>query len=291
MIDSGSPVSFLNSDLFQRIQKSLPPNSHYNERRIFSAVNGSSFVSTAVENLYFSVLGQVKCVEFHISESLFGHEIILGRDFLCLGYCLSFSKEGYRLEEQPTINKIEPNPLPPPVIVSPSSITNNCPIENKTPAVENYSTVFNLSGHVGKKMSNLLNKYKDAFAKSSDDIGKTTLYTHKIKTEGPAIRGYNYKPPRHLLDAIRSEIKTMSANGIIEKSESSYTSPIVLVSKPNGGRRFCVDFKRLNSQTIKDSYPLPTIEESLNRLSGCSVFSTLDLVSGFWQIPLNKPDR
>jgi hypothetical protein len=181
MIDSGSPVSFLNSDLFQRIQKSLPPNSHYNERRIFSAVNGSSFVSTAVANLYFSVLGQVKCVEFHISESLFGHEIILGRDFLCLGYCLSFSKEGYRLEEQPTINKIEPNPLPPPVIVSPSSITNNCPIENKTPAVENYSTVFNLSGHVGKKMSNLLNKYKDAFAKSSDDIAKPCCILIKLK--------------------------------------------------------------------------------------------------------------
>ncbi len=73
----------------------------------------------------------------------------------------------------------------------------------------------------------------------------------------------------------------MLDTGVLEKSESSYSSPILLVSKEDGGKRFCVDFKRLNSQTQKDSYPMPTIEEILNRLGGSKVFSRLDLVSGF----------
>jgi hypothetical protein len=83
----------------------------------------------------------------------------------------------------------------------------------------------------------------------------------------------------------------MLARGIIEKSASSYSSPIVIVPKKDGTRRMCIDFKRLNAQTTKDNYPMPTIEENLNRMSGARVFSSLDLLAGYWQVPLRNCDR
>jgi hypothetical protein len=83
----------------------------------------------------------------------------------------------------------------------------------------------------------------------------------------------------------------MLSRGVIEKSSSSNSSPIVLVSKKDGGVRMCIDFKRLNAQTTKDSYHLLTIEESLNRMSGAKIFSSIDLLSGYWQAPLRKSDH
>jgi hypothetical protein len=65
---------------------------------------------------------------------------------------------------------------------------------------------------------------------------------------------------------------------------------MVLVAKKNGKVRFCVDHRRLNSLTQKDSYPLPNVYDTLGALGGCRYFSTMDLASGFWQIPMAEED-
>ncbi|CAK9799160.1 Retrovirus-related Pol polyprotein from transposon 297 [Anthophora plagiata] len=83
----------------------------------------------------------------------------------------------------------------------------------------------------------------------------------------------------------------MESQGVIEKSESPWSSPIVLVKKKDGSTRFCVDYRRLNSITKKDSYPLPRIEDTLDALVGSSWFSTVDLQSGYWQISMEEADR
>lgn len=75
--------------------------------------------------------------------------------------------------------------------------------------------------------------------------------------------------------------------GIIRKSRSPYCSAIVLAKKPGGGLRVCIDFRRLNALTIGDAYPIPRIDQLLEQLAGASVFSTLDLSSGYLQVPLH----
>jgi len=83
----------------------------------------------------------------------------------------------------------------------------------------------------------------------------------------------------------------MKAAGIIEPAASPWASNVVLVKKKDGHLRFCVDYRRLNAITYKDSYPLPLIDNCLNALSGSSWFSTLDIRSGYYNIPIAVDDR
>ena len=97
--------------------------------------------------------------------------------------------------------------------------------------------------------------------------------------------------PFHLQTEINQMINDMQKRGVIEESSSSWCSPIVLKQKKDGTRRFCVDFRKLNEKTIKDSYPLPRINQTLDKLAGKSWFSTLDLKSGYWQVKIRPKDR
>lgn len=79
--------------------------------------------------------------------------------------------------------------------------------------------------------------------------------------------------------------------GIIRPSQSSYASPIVLVKKQNGEDRMCVDYRQLNGITVKQPYPMPIIEEQLASLAGNTVFTSLDLMAGYYQIPIAESSR
>ncbi|KAJ8375687.1 hypothetical protein SKAU_G00062670 [Synaphobranchus kaupii] len=81
----------------------------------------------------------------------------------------------------------------------------------------------------------------------------------------------------------KEKVKEMAAAGVIEPYDSPWAAPAVLVQKKSGEWRFCVDYRRLNSATTKDSYPLPCIDEALDHISGSSWFSSLHLRSGYWQ--------
>lgn len=145
-------------------------------------------------------------------------------------------------------------------------------------------------------------KHKEAFLTTlrafpdvfTDSHKSTTGATqHKLElTEGA--RPFRLPPYRCSYtkkEFIAREVEKMLAEGVIEASRSPYSSPIVLVEKKDGAKRFCVDYRRLNQQTVDESSALPIIHETLRDLSQATVFSSLDLRSGYWQIPMEKGSR
>ena len=83
----------------------------------------------------------------------------------------------------------------------------------------------------------------------------------------------------------------MLKDGIIRPSSSPWSSPVVMVKKKDGSWHFCVDYRKVNSVTHKDAYPLPRIDATLDYLAGSTYFTTLDLASGYWQVEVNGQDK
>jgi len=100
-----------------------------------------------------------------------------------------------------------------------------------------------------------------------------------------------YKTANKHNDIIKMEIEKMLEKGIISPSKSPWSAPVVLVKKKDGTIRFCVDYRKLNEITERDSYPIPNINETLDYLSNNLYFSALDMTSGYWQIPVKEEDK
>ena len=150
-----------------------------------------------------------------------------------------------------------------------------------------------LTEEQAKMLKQSLIKYQHIFAKSSNDLGVTDKATFSINTgDAIPIRQRARYPPMGKRQAEKEEVENMLERNIIEPSSSAWASPVVLINKKDGTIRFCVDYRKLNEVTVKDAYPLPKIEDCLDALSGSKWFSTMDLQSGFWQVPLaTEEDR
>ena len=140
------------------------------------------------------------------------------------------------------------------------------------------------------KLANLLIEHKDVFGKSSSDLGRCDRVQHAINT-GVPVRQPARRLPFGKREAEQEEIAKMLDRGVIEPSNSPWSSPVVLVTKRDGSIRFCVDYTILNSVTVKDAYPIPRVDECLDALSGSKWYSSMDLNSGFWQVGLRSEDR
>ena len=143
-----------------------------------------------------------------------------------------------------------------------------------------------------QSLKKLLCEHSNLFSKHSGDIGHTNLVEHEIDTgDTRPFKQQPYRIPLAKRLHAEAEIQKMADEGIIEPSTSPWCSPIVMASKKDGSIRFCLDFRKLNSFTLKDSKPLPRIDDTLDALSGSEWFSTMDLKSGFWQVGLSEKDR
>ncbi len=144
-----------------------------------------------------------------------------------------------------------------------------------------------------EQLQHLLRDFVDIFAAREEDCTRTALVQHHIDTGTAApIRLRPHRLPLAKRQAAEEMIRDMAANSIIEPSDSPWAAPIVMVRKKmGGGWRPCVDFRRLNAVTRKDSYPLPRIDDALDYVAGSCWFRSLDLRSGYWQVELASEAR
>ena len=141
------------------------------------------------------------------------------------------------------------------------------------------------------KVNDLLEKYNNLFEIKSKRKLASNIY-HEIDTGNE--KPINNPPNRIAFkerEYIQQQIEEMEKSNIIQPSSSPWSSRIVLVKKKDGKLRFCIDYRGLNAITKKDVYPLPRIDDSLAMLSKGIFFTTLDLWSGYWQIPLESKSK
>ena len=150
----------------------------------------------------------------------------------------------------------------------------------------------NLSVSQQQEARALLEQYRGVFSEHDGDLGCTALVQHEIHLEdtAPVRQRYRRLPPSQFAQ-VKAHVQELVGKGIVQPSCSPYASPIVVVQKKDGTIRLCVDYRQLNAKTRKDAYPLPRIEESLDALTGATLFSTLDLASGYHQVPMAERDK
>ena len=125
-----------------------------------------------------------------------------------------------------------------------------------------------------------------------DTPGRTSLAQHQIRTgEARPIKLPPYRIPHAYRDTVKREIGEMLEQGLIEPSSSEWSAPVVLVKKKDGSMRLCVDYRRLNGVSEADAYPMPRIDELIDRLGKSCYISTMDLTRGYWQVPVAEQDR
>ena len=143
-----------------------------------------------------------------------------------------------------------------------------------------------------RKARQMLWENRKAFAFNSNDIGNAEDLKLELKTfdEQPVQRTYS-NIPRPLMNEVKSYIEDLLNRNWITRSNSSWSSPMVLVRKKDGSLRLCCDFRRLNKKTVPDKHPLPRVQASLDSLGGNKWFSVLDQSRAYYQGYVSEEDR
>ncbi|KAI6660033.1 Zinc knuckle [Oopsacas minuta] len=309
LLDSGSSVSLVTAEVMN--QSGYRIGSRHIKKLISASGNELRICGYSVLPIQLGEL-QVHHEFMVVSELI--TPVILGVDFLSTNkFCLDFGKGTV---ESPTIGKIW--------LSNPSSFSDESPKEQGRDVEEDYwcllhktglSKVSNITAVLDGGDSNgcddcyipkydseidfelpdcpeefkdLLFEFKDRF---STTPGQTKMSYHQICTEEKKpIRVPLRRIPAHYQQQVEHQLRIMLERGVIRESNSPWVAPAVYVTKKDGSVRICVDYRELNKRTVKDAYPLPLSDDIQSYPSGSQVFSTLDLHTGDWQLPIHSDD-
>ncbi|XP_011883872.1 PREDICTED: uncharacterized protein LOC105571014 [Vollenhovia emeryi] len=259
LIDTGSGCTLVRKSVILKYEMATITTSN----RILQGFAGCAAISNRATRCEIRVMDAVAQVDaIIVPDDCLVYDLIVGRDFLEQEYIVMI-KHG---------NKATLKQLP--VISSDGENIVGVYFSN----VRGSNEITITTGTAGKKAKQLatalLREFEDCIARSVSELGKTDGAALRIRctTDEPIV----YRPYR-LAEAekrvVREMIRELLDNGIIRESESPYASPILLVKKKNGEHRMCIDFRKLNAVTIKDKYPMPLIEEQIDKLGGCQYFT------------------
>src|SRR5215469_13806273 len=140
-----------------------------------------------------------------------------------------------------------------------------------------------------ERFGELIQRYESVF---SDKPGLTNLTEHEIELiDDMPVYSQAYNIPIALRTKVEEELKEMINEGIIRKSHSSWASPVVVIPKDDGSVRICLDMRKVNQKVKCDPFPMPRIEEILQKVGGSKYLTRVDLSKGFWQIPVKEDHR
>ena len=150
----------------------------------------------------------------------------------------------------------------------------------------------NLNEGETKKFFDLLSKLKSSLSVNDRDIGRADVTPQKIVlTDSTPI----WQRPRRFADPLNEEIENqcseLEISQIIEKCKSAWSSPVVPVRKGDGSLRLCVDYRRVNSVTKQEKFPMPNIQDAIYSPHNIKYFTKLDLTKGYYQIPIAEDSR
>src|ERR1044072_352353 len=139
----------------------------------------------------------------------------------------------------------------------------------------------------------LIKKYEEIFEYDGEKLGRVNTVEHKIeiKESQEPIAQKRYKETDEKGKFIKKEVEQLLKMGKIRKSRSPWASPVTLAGKKSGNYRFCIDYRKLNSVTKSDAYPLPRIDELLEKYRTARWFTSLDLAAGYHQIGMAEEDK
>ena len=140
-------------------------------------------------------------------------------------------------------------------------------------------------------LQKLLEEFDNVFGEPKG-LPLSRTHDHKIplKAESELVCVKLYRYPHFQKTEIEKIVADLFSTGVIKSSNSPYSSPVILVKKHDGSWRMCVDYRALNKITIKDKFPIPVIDELLDKLNGVTIFAKLDLRSGYHQIRVASSD-
>ena len=330
LIDTGASVSMVSSKMLDSIHKNLHAKVQRSKLETAKMVDGSNIQILGNINLNLFLMNRKVKFNFQVIEAM-EYWAILGIDFLQKYNCLvdyaqdsliipnSAIKEGlvignpsvgvckvtnpsknmeiceapkeahdmayYQKAAIPIFSNYEDEAM----VVPKREVTNTQPVP-----LDLSNTIF--SDSQKQKLRNLIKKYRTAFAVDDTELGRTHVYTHKLRLKPGS------QPPRPKLyqtnatdrEIIKKHLDDMLANDIIKPvSEGIFSSPTLLVPKKDGGLRYCADLREMNKILEEDVYPLPLIRDVIDAIgtSKATIYSIVDLRSAFWQIKVHPASQ
>jgi len=266
LIDTGACCSLLRRDIYDKVVLALKKPRLLQKASDLCTITGSSLTVLGVTQVK---IDQAAPVTFYIVDNIL-HQSVIGIDALRKGKgVVDLPQRQLKWFGQYWPLEIEPEESAAASVIVQLPRTDN---EDIARLIKDYADVF-------CETENLTTRYNEV------------LPPMRIHTTGPPIKQRPYRLPLAKRKYVQEQVQEMLQAGIIEHSASAWSSPITLQPKKDGSLRFCVDYRKLNKVTVKDSYPLPLIQDIFDQLTGSTVFSTLDLKSGYWQIPIHEEDR
>jgi len=276
LMDSGAAVSVVSSSFVERLGLEL-----INEKPIISYYSCGSNKLNMTGSVTIKVeIGKATITEkFLVAENL-SQSMIIGADVLeRRGIDIVYSEKKVRLEGFDV-----------PMYGSHSQTVSEINVDHK-PSRDAKIDRAHLRPDEVKQLEELLDKFPEVFSRDDEDIGSSE-FIHKIELfDYTPVKSRAYRIPHSQKPTVEAEVIKMLRMGVIQRTNSDWSSPVVLVKKKDDSIRFCTDFRKLNAVTVKDNYPLPLIEEKLESFVGKKFFSSLDMTAGYWQFLVDPKAR